>query len=632
MGEVKCWDFFACADKNCPAHKTEDLKCWLIPGTYWRNEHHGKFLNKIEICVSCKVFKANMDVAAMRETSTVINKQFRQFERIVKARDRELEGIILEVALSLSEVFEALKRISAGDPSVRVPEQSKIELIAKLKHMVNITAGNIGEIVDQAHEFATSLAEHFEVLHKVSKGDLNSRVSGGSKVELLESLREVTNETIENISREIMKRTEAENNLIKEKSLIDSAINSLPCVFFLIDENGRTLRWNRNLEVVTGYSSEEISKMSPVDFFDGEEKKLIEDKIQEVYVTGQSTAEAHLVSKDGRKRPYLFTELRFTSNNQNYFVSVGIDITDKKLTENTLREKVERETLILSYLPIAFYTTQPFRDFCTIWVSEQIDRISGFIPERFNNEPHLRISRIHPEDHRRVLEEIESIYSKGTIVTEYRWQCANGSYNWFRDQAVLIRNKKGEPEEIVGALLDITDRKLNEEALHKLSLADELTGLYNRRGFFTLAEQQLKIANRIKKKILLLFADLDDLKWINDNLGHNEGDSALIEIANILQKTFRESDLVARIGGDEFAVLAVETEETNAAIITTRLLDSLKNYNSERKRDYNLSVSIGISRYDPGYPCSIDKLLARADKLMYKFKRKNRPVSVLRAV
>ena len=632
MGEVKCWEFFACAEKKCPVYKTEDLKCWLIPSAHCRNEFQGKFLDKIEICVSCKVFKANMDVAAMRETSTVINKQFRQFERIVKARDRELEGIILEVALSLSEVFEALKRISAGDPSVRVPEQSKIELIANLKHMVNITAGNIGEIVDQAHEFATSLAEHFEVLHKVSKGDLNSRVSGGSKVELLESLREVTNETIENISREIMKRTEAENNLIKEKSLIDSAINSLPCVFFLIDENGRTLRWNRNLEVVTGYSSEEISKMSPVDFFDGEEKKLIEDKIQEVYVTGQSTAEAHLVSKDGKKRPYLFTELRFTSNNQNYFVSVGIDITDKKLTENTLREKVERETLILSYLPIAFYTAQPFRDFCTIWVSEQIDRISGFIPERFNNEPHIRISRIHPEDHRRVLEEIESIHTKSTIVTEYRWQCANGSYNWFRDQAVLIRNKKGEPEEIVGALLDITDRKLNEEALRKLSLADELTGLYNRRGFFTLAEQQLKIANRIKKKILLLFADLDDLKWINDNLGHNEGDSALIEIANILEKTFRESDLIARIGGDEFAVLAGETEETNADIITTRLLDSLKNYNAERKRDYNLSVSIGISRYDPGYPCSIDKLLARADKLMYKFKRKNRPVTVLRAV
>ena len=203
MGEVKCWDFFACAVKKCPAYKTGDLKCWLIPGTQCRNEFQGKFLNKIEICVSCKVFRANMDVAAMRETSTVINKQFRQLERIVKARDRELEGIILELALSLSEVFEALKKISAGDPTVRVPEQSKIELIAKLKHMVNVTAENIGEIVDQAHEFAISLAEHFDVLHRVSKGDLNSRVSGGSKVELLESLREVTNETIENISREM---------------------------------------------------------------------------------------------------------------------------------------------------------------------------------------------------------------------------------------------------------------------------------------------------------------------------------------------------------------------------------------------------------------------------------------------
>ena len=137
----------------------------------------------------------------------------------MKARDRELEGMILELALSLSEVFEALKKISAGDPTVRIPEQSKIELIAKLKHMVNITAENIGEIVDQAHEFAISLAEHFDVLHRVSKGDLNSRVSGGSKVELLESLREVTNETIENISSEISEADRSRKQFNKREEL-----------------------------------------------------------------------------------------------------------------------------------------------------------------------------------------------------------------------------------------------------------------------------------------------------------------------------------------------------------------------------------------------------------------------------
>ena len=95
-----------------------------------------------------------------------------------------------------------------------------------------------------------------------------------------------------------------------------------------------------------------------------------------------------------------------------------------------------------------------------------------------------------------------------------------------------------------------------EEALLALSLTDELTGLYNRRRFFVLTEQCLKVAVRTKKRSLLLFIDMDDLKWINDHYGHNEGDQALIDLANILKKTFRESDIIARIGGDEFVVLS----------------------------------------------------------------------------
>jgi diguanylate cyclase (GGDEF)-like protein len=100
-----------------------------------------------------------------------------------------------------------------------------------------------------------------------------------------------------------------------------------------------------------------------------------------------------------------------------------------------------------------------------------------------------------------------------------------------------------------------------EEALLVLSLTDELTGLYNRRRFFVLIDQYLKVAIRTKKRLLFLFIDMDDLKWINDHYGHNEGDQALIHLAKILKKTFRESDIIARIGGDEFGVLAESTDE-----------------------------------------------------------------------
>jgi len=160
-----------------------------------------------------------------------------------------------------------------------------------------------------------------------------------------------------------------------------------------------------------------------------------------------------------------------------------------------------------------------------------------------------------------------------------------------------------------------------EEALLTLSLMDELTGLYNRRRFFILTDQYLKVAIRTKKRLLLLFIDMDNLKWINDHLGHNEGDQALIELANILKKSFRESDIVARIGGDEFVVLSESTDE-NSEILTTRLYENTKDYNAKGSRQYPLSISVGTTQFDPNHPISIDELLSRADASMYAQKRR----------
>jgi diguanylate cyclase (GGDEF)-like protein/PAS domain S-box-containing protein len=176
---------------------------------------------------------------------------------------------------------------------------------------------------------------------------------------------------------------------------------------------------------------------------------------------------------------------------------------------------------------------------------------------------------------------------------------------------------------IAAVYTDITQRKRMEDALRVMLVVDELTGLYNRRGFSTLGQQQLKMANRAKRKMVLLFADFDELKRINDTLGHHEGDQALIDIADVLKETFRESDIIARIGGDEFVVLAIETDGLSAETLTARLQENLEVRNAKGDRSYKLSLSVGIARYDPKHPCSIDELLARADRLMYEQKQDN---------
>ena len=339
---VKCWDIFTCNEKECPVYDLKELRCWLISGTHCRQEIQGKFLEKMEMCLNCEIFEANMNIDAMKDTLHIVDKQFKEFRVALTERDKELEDTSMELALGLSEAFEALNKVATGDPRARISEVSGNELIAKLKQTVNKTAEGIEAVVDQSHEFAIGLAEHFDVLHRVSKGDLSARISESSQDELLKALGKVTNQMIESVSREI---------------------------------------------------------------------------------------------------------------------------TERKKTEEVLREKVEREELILSSLPMAFYTALPSGDFDWIWVSEQIERISGFTANKYVEEKHFWASRIRPEDRDEVLKKYKTIYDKGTIATEYRWQCADGVYRWFRDQAVLIRDEQGNPREIIGTWRDISERKEAEDAL-----------------------------------------------------------------------------------------------------------------------------------------------------------------------
>jgi diguanylate cyclase (GGDEF)-like protein len=159
------------------------------------------------------------------------------------------------------------------------------------------------------------------------------------------------------------------------------------------------------------------------------------------------------------------------------------------------------------------------------------------------------------------------------------------------------------------------------EAMLTLSLTDELTGLHNRRRFFVLTEQCLKVAARAKRRALLLFIDVDDLKGINDRHGHGAGDRALIDLANILKTTFRASDIIGRFGGDEFVVL-LECADERSDILITRLHKNLEDYNAKAPQSQRLSISVGKALFDPERPVSIDELLTKADTLMYGEKRR----------
>ena len=230
----------------------------------------------------------------------------------------------------------------------------------------------------------------------------------------------------------------------------------------------------------------------------------------------------------------------------------------------------------------------------------------------------------------------------------------DGRRFWADVVVTAVPDKDGQVRRFIKITRDLTDRMVAQEALRtankdlesriaertqqlevsleekerllaevrKLTVRDELTGLYNRRGFLTLATQHLKFSRRTKRGCWLIVVDVDDFKQINDTFGHPEGDQALVTTAEILTRSFRESDIVARLGGDEFAVLAVHADDDSAAKITKRVAETLSQYNGQAGRRYALAFSVGVVRFDPTNPCSIEEFVARADEALYAQKRR----------
>ncbi len=204
-----------------------------------------------------------------------------------------------------------------------------------------------------------------------------------------------------------------------------------------------------------------------------------------------------------------------------------------------------------------------------------------------------------------------------------------------RDLAKLLRDVRTES---VGTVLgDARSRQVSEllmravrcaakqymlqAELGNLALTDELTGLYNRRGFMAMAERQMRLGRRTGRGMLLFMMDVNGLKQINDSFGHLEGDRVLKRTAEVLEETFRDSDVIARQGGDEFAVLAIEAAGHCERTIQTRLFDGMDSINAEQSH-YEISLSLGFARFDPRNCTSIGKLMAKADQSMYEQKRR----------
>lgn len=420
------------------------------------------------------------------------------------------------------------------------------------------------------------------------------------------------------LMRDVTERMRAEEDLRRERDFSTSLVQNSPAFFVAVAPDGKILMINESMARALGFK---VSEMLGRNYLDtvvaGEDR----DAIGKIYrgldgpdrtavVTGRiRTAKGETITVEWHLKPVLKK-----GGGVHYYFNMGVDITDRNTAEARIRESEERYRSLLE---------ATFEGIVILDGDEVVDlnRAVETMFDLFRSDLVGRsVTRLFAHESRPGLEEHRGSGSAGAVETV----CVRGDGTTFHAQ---VREKphiyRGRPVRVM-IIRDITELVELREKLLNLSHMDELTGLSNRRGFQFLAYQQIKLANRTKKGLVLIFLDLDNMKWINDTLGHKAGDRALRETADVLRDTMRKSDIVARIGGDEFVVLAIEAQADSETIMLDRLERNLDKVNALAGREYKLSFSYGTAYYNPETPTSLEALMSEADEIMYRAKREKK--------
>lgn len=371
-----------------------------------------------------------------------------------------------------------------------------------------------------------------------------------------------------------------------------------------------------------GYESKDLMNQSSFDFIHPDDRERALRAIRETISKGKSGRTSFRVRHvDGR---YIWLEtigkpIFDEEGNPSGAVFSSRNIGYRKEAEQALRTGEEKYHKILDNIDDGYYEVNLAGRF--IFFNNVLPAFMGFTREELMNRSFK--TAMDDKNAQKVFDAFNRVFRTGESARLVEWESVrkDGSKVYVESSIALIRNAEGKLIGFRGVVRDITERKQFQEKLHQMAVTDQLTGLYNRRGFIALAEQQLKTAARKRKKFLLAFVDIDNMKRINDAWGHLEGDKTLVNAANALRQAFRDSDIIARIGGDEFAILAPEVAETMQAIFMDRLRQQLDVQNAGKHRKYKLSMSIGSVFYDPESPSTLDELMSKTDMLMYDDKR-----------
>jgi diguanylate cyclase (GGDEF)-like protein/PAS domain S-box-containing protein len=316
-----------------------------------------------------------------------------------------------------------------------------------------------------------------------------------------------------------------------------------------------------------------------------------------------------------------------------HWLGLMLDVTELIEAQSALHEAKTKYGALVEQIPAIVYVDVADDDMTTTYVSPQIEAILGYTAQEYIDDPQLWERMLHPDDR----ENAKATYLRGReagdpFVFEYRLLARDGRTVWFRDSAIVLTDAKGRPEHIQGVMLDITERKQAEERIAFLAYHDKLTGLPNRTMFDELLGLALARGKRHELGVVVVTVDIDDFKLVNDSLGHQAGDAILVEFAQRLSGATRETDLVARPGGDEFLLLLADLDPTPAThgaqesvsvaaeSVALRIQEALRTPFTVGDTELYVTASLGISSF-PEDAMDAATLLKNAETAMFRSKR-----------
>ena len=392
------------------------------------------------------------------------------------------------------------------------------------------------------------------------------------------------------------------------------------------DTRGRVARMNPMAQELTGWSQEEALGRLLTEVLvlvSARTREVCHNPVAKVLQTGEMQGLANhslLVANDGRE--YQISDsaspIRDAQGNLTGVVFVFRDETQKYRQEEALKESERKMQTLLSNLPGMAYRCHNAPEWPMDFVSGGCEELLGMTPEELTSRDTVEYGElIHPEDAQQVWELVqEAVREDRAFRCEYRISTQYGREKWVWEQGRAVGRDDAHGLEVLeGFVTDITEYKTFQEKLNYLSFHDSLTGLYNRNFF---EEEMNRLQDGRYSPVGIIICDLDGLKFINDTLGHHTGDEMLITTAELLRENFRASDIIARIGGDEFSILITEADQQLAEQLIQRLKHSVWEYNTQNPL-IPLSLSMGFAVSD-SVPADMQALFKEADNRMYREK------------